>query len=143
MQTYFGFSLPENIEKQRAPLTEHEKQQHLAYMSKTSRIMGMPFSTDRSLMEAFSRSVEDEQAAVTENVTRHATNILRLGEMIGVSSGRDSILPILPPRTREIFVPLYREVRPGLPRRQWLRLLGRSVMPKAVGEPRKAVPVAG
>jgi hypothetical protein len=72
-------------------------------MSKTYRIMGIPFSEKRGLMEEFSRRIEDEQAALTENVPRHSVNILRLGEMIGVSSGPESVLPMLPPKTRAVF----------------------------------------
>jgi len=143
MQTYFGFSLLENVEKQCAPLTDDGKRLHLAYMAKTYRIMGMPFSQDRGAMERFSRAIEEEQAAVTENVPRHSVNILRLGEMIDVSSGPESILPMLPPRTRAVFEPLYPRVRPGPLRRQWARLLGKLLIPKAVGAPRKAVPFAG
>ncbi|MBI3855238.1 MAG: hypothetical protein HY293_06070 [Planctomycetes bacterium] len=143
MQTYFGFSLLENVEKQCAPMTDDEKRLHLAYMSKTYRIMGMPFSEKRGLMEQFSRAIEEEQAALTDNVPRHSVNLLRMGEMIGVSSGPESILPMLPPRTRAVFEPLYPQVRPGLLRRQWCRVLGKLLMPKAVGAPRKAVPFQG
>jgi len=143
MQTYFGFSLLENVEKQCAPLTDDEKRLHLAYMAKTYRIMGMPLSQDRAAMERFARAIEDEQAAVTDNVPRHSVNILRLGEMIDVPSTPDSILPMLPPKTRAIFEPLYPKVRPGPLRRQWARLLGKLLIPKAVGAPRKAVPFAG
>jgi len=143
MQTYFGFSLVENVEKQCAPLSDEKKRLHLAYMSRTYRIMGLHFSEKRALLEEFSRRIEDEQAAVTVNVPRHSRHILRLADMIGVPSTADSILPMLPPRTRAVFEPLYRQVRPSLPRRLWSRLLGRLVMPRAVGEPRQAVPVAG
>jgi hypothetical protein len=143
MQTYFGFSLLENVEKQCAPLTDDEKRLHLAYMCKTYRIMGMPFSERRDLMEAFSRAIEAEQAAITENVAKHSINILRMGEMIGVPSGPDSILPMLPPATRAVFEPVYPQVRPNLPRRLYSQLLGKLLMPKAVGAPRKAVPVPG
>ncbi len=143
MQTYFGFSLLENVEKQCAPMSDDERRLHLAYMSKTYRIMGMPFSQDRGAMERFSRAIEEEQAAVTENVSRHSVNILRLGEMIDVSSAPESILTMLPPKTRAVLEPLYPQVRPGLLRRQWARLLGKLLIPKAVGAPRKAVPLAG
>lgn len=143
MQTYFGFSLLENVEKQCAPMTDDEKRLHLAYMSKTYRIMGIPFSQDRAMLEDFSRQIEAEQAIVTSNVPRHSVHILRLGEMIGVSSSAESILPMLPPKTRAAFEPLYPMVRPGALRRAWCRLLGKLLMPKAVGAPRKAVPVAG
>ena len=143
MQTYFGFSLLENVEKQCAPLSDEEERLHLAYMSKTYRIMGMPFSEKRDRMEEFSRRIEEEQATVTDNVPRHSVNILRLGEMIDVSSGPESILPMLPPRTRAVFEPLYPKVRPGWLRRRWCRILGKLLIPKAVGAPRKAVPVTG
>ena len=143
MQTYFGFSLLENVERQCAPLSDEEKRLHLAYMSKTYRIMGMPFSEKRDRMEEFSRRIEEEQATVTDNVPRHSVNILRLGEMIDVSSGPESILPMLPPRTRAVFEPLYPKVRPGWLRRRWCRILGKLLIPKAVGTPRKAVPVTG
>jgi len=142
MQTYFGFSLLENVEKQVGPLTEDEKGLHLAYMSKTYRIMGIPFSENRGMLEDFSRQIEAEQAIVSPNVPRHSVHILRLGEMIGVSSAFESILPMLPPKTRAVFEPLYPMVRPGALRRRWCRLLGKLLMPKAVGAPRKAIPVA-
>jgi len=142
MQTYFGFSLLENVEKQCAPLTDDERRLHLAYMAKTYRIMGMPFPQDRGALERFSRAIEEEQAAVTVNVPRHSVNILRLGEMIDVSSGPESILPMLPPKTRAVFEPLYPSVRPGPLRRGWARLLGKLLIPKAVGAPRNAVPFA-
>jgi hypothetical protein len=143
MQTYFGFSLLENVEKQCAPMTEDEKRLHLAYMSKAWHIMGMPFSERRGLMEEFSRRIEAEQAVVTPNVPRHSVHILRLGEMIGVSSGPESILPMLPPGTRSVFAPLYPMVRPGLVRRTWCRAMGKLLMPNAVGALRRAIPVAG
>ncbi len=143
MQTYFGFSLLENVEKQCAPMTDDDKRLHLAYMAKTYRIMGMPFSQNRADLEQFSREIEAEQAGVTENVPRHSVHILRLGEMIDVPSSPESILPMLPPKTRAGFEPLYSQVRPGPLRRVWSRLLGKLLIPKAVGAPRKAVPFAG
>jgi hypothetical protein len=142
MQTYFGFSLLENVEKQCAPLTADERRLHLAYMAKTYRIMGFAFSQDRADLERFARMIEAEQAGVTERVPAHSRHILRIGEMIGVSSGPDAILPMLPAATRTVFEPLYSHVRPGALRRWWSRLLGRLLLPKAVGEPRRAVPVA-
>jgi hypothetical protein len=114
MQAYFGFSLLENVEKQCAPLSEEEKRLHLAYMAKTYRIMGIRFSERRADLEQFARLIEGEQAAMTDNVPRHSRHILRIGEMIGVSSGPDSILPMLPPQTRATFAPLYPQVRPSL-----------------------------
>jgi len=141
MQTYFGFSLLENVEKQVGPLTEEEQRLHLAYMAKTYRIMGIPFSEQRAKLVEFCREIEAEQALVTPNVPRHSIHILRLGEMIGVSSSAESILPMLPAKTRAAFEPLYPMVRPGPLRRRWCRLLGKLLMPKAVGAPRKAHPV--
>src|SRR2546426_2023347 len=142
MQTYFGFSLLENVEKACAPLTDEEKRLHLAYMAKAYRVMGLRFSEDRALLERFARAIEVEQAANTENVAKHSRHILRIGEMIGVASTPESILPMLPAHTRSVFEPLYAKVRPSAPRRLWCRILGKLVMPKAIGAPRKAVPVA-
>jgi len=141
MQTYFGWSLLENVEKQCAPLSEEERRLHLAYMSKAFRVMGLRFSEDRAALERFARAVEAEQAALSDNAPKHARHILRIGEMIGVSSRADSILPMLPPATRSVFEPLYAKVRPGALRALWCRILGRLAMPKAIGVPRAAVPV--
>jgi hypothetical protein len=60
--------------------------------------------------------------------------------MIGVASARESILPMLPEHTRSVFEPLYDRVRPGALRRLWCRVLGKLLMPKAIGAPRRAVP---
>jgi hypothetical protein len=142
MQTYFGWSLLENVETQCAPLTDEEKRLHLAYMAKTYRIMGLRFPQDRTTLELFARDVETEHAAITENVEKHARNILRVGEMIGVSSRAESILPMLPDATRTVFQPLYGKVKPNPLRVLWCRILGRLAMPKALGAPRAAVPAA-
>ena len=143
MQTYFGFSLLENVEKQCAPLSQEELRLHLAYMAKTYRIMGFRFSQSRPDLENFARLIEKEQASLTERVPAHSRHILRIGEMIGVSSAEESVLPMLPAATRAVFEPLYAKVRPGPAQRLWSRFLGRLLLPKAVGEPRRAVPVEG
>jgi hypothetical protein len=143
MQTYFGFSLLENVEKQCAPLSSDERRLHLAYMAKAYRIMGIRFSENRAALERFARLVEHGQAAPSENLARHARHILRIGEMVGVSSGPESILPMLPAATRAVFEPLYRSVRPGFVPALWARLLGRLLLPRAVGAPRRAIPVQG
>lgn len=143
MQTYFGFSLLENVEKQCAPLSPDEQRLHLAYMAKTYRIMGFRFSENRRDLERFARLIEKEQAAITQRVPAHSRHILKIGEMIGVSSGPESVLPMLPAATRAVFEPLYSGVRPGALQRWWSRLLGRLLLPKAVGAPRRAVPVEG
>jgi hypothetical protein len=142
MQTYFGWSLLENVEKQCAPLSDEEKRLHLAYMSKAFRVMGLRFTEDRAGLERFARAIEAEQAALSDNVPKHARHILRIGEMIGVSSSAESILPMLPPATRSVFAPLYAKVRPGALRALWCRILGRLAMPKAIGAPRVAAPAA-
>lgn len=143
MQAYFGFSLVENVEKQCAPLSGDDRDLHLRYMATTFRIMGLRFSEDRSQLERFARLIEREQAAITIRVAEHSRNILNIGEMIGVASSAESVLPMLPAATREVFMPLYARVRPGPVRRCWSRLLGRLLLPKALGAPRRAVPVAG
>jgi hypothetical protein len=133
MQTYFGFSLVENVEKQCAPLSTGDLGLHLRYMATTFRIMGLRFSENRPQLEQFARQIEAEQAAITPRVAAHSRNILRIGEMIGVPSSAQSLLPMLPAATRAVFEPVYPRVRPGLARRWWSRLVGRLVLPKAVG----------
>lgn len=142
MQTYFGWSLVENVEKQCAPLSDEEKRLHLSYMAKAYRVMGLRFSADRAAMERFARAIEAEQAALSANVAKHARHILRIGEMIGVPSNAKSIFAMLPERTRAVFEPLYPSVRPGALRALWCRALGRLLMPKAIGAPRRAIPVS-
>jgi hypothetical protein len=142
MQTYFGFSLLENVEKRCAPLSRDEQRLHLAYMAKAYRIMGLRFSQDRAELERFARAIEAEQASNSANVTKHSRHILRIGEMIGVASTPDSILPMLPAHTRSVFEPLYEKLRPSTLRRLWCRVVGKLVMPKAIGAPRSALPVA-
>ncbi len=140
MMTWFGWTLFENVERQCAPLSPDEQRLHLRYMTTTYRLMGVPFSADRARMHAFARAVENAFAGASPQLEKHARAILRIGEMIGVSSAPDAVLPMLPDATRELFAPLAKRVRPGLLQRAWLRVLGRVVVPRAVGAPRIAQP---
>ena len=141
MMTYFGFSLLEMVEKQVGVRDPEEKRLHLAYMAKAYRIMGMRFSEDRGRMERFSRAIEREQAGATPQLEQHARNILLLGEMAGVSSRWEEMSAMLPEATREALRGVYPKVAPGPLARVTARALGRVLMKKAVGAPRKAVPV--
>lgn len=141
MMTYFGFSLLENVEKQCAPLSQEEKRLHLAYMAKTYRIMGMPFSEQREKMERFARLVEAAHTDRSQNLEKHAHNILVLGEMVGVSSAYDQISVMLPEKPRAIFQEIYPRVRPKFVRKYGARIAGKILMKQAVGKPRKAAPV--
>ena len=141
MMTYFGFNLLEMVEKQCAPLTDEQRRLHLAYMAKTYRIMGMPFSQRREWMERFSRGIEEAHSGPSPFLEQHARNILVLGEMAGVPSSWDKVSAMLPERPRAVFEPLYRKVRPNLVKRTAARALGRLLMKHAVGAPRAAAPV--
>jgi len=143
MMSYFGFQLLECVDHHSATITEEERQLHLDYMAKAFRIMGLPFSNDRTLMEGFCRDVEARHAGRSENLEKHAHNILVLGEMVGVSSDRETILGMLPDATRAVFAPIHASVRPTLVRRIFCRAAGRLLMPQAIGTPRTAVPVEG
>ena len=136
MQTYFGFSVIEMVEKHCAPLPEEDKRLHLAYMCKAYRIMGVPFTQDRTALERFARLVEERYAAATDDLPRHSRHVLRIAEMAGVSSGPESILGMLPARTRAVFEPLYPAVRPGPLATLLCRLSGRLLLPRAVGKAR-------
>ncbi len=141
MMTYFGFSLLENVEKQCLPLSKQEKRWHLAYMSKVYRIMGFSFSENRKLLEYFSRQIEARYAGITPQAKKHARHILRVGEMIGVSSRWDELSPMLPEKTRLALREIYDEVRPRSLERFGYRAAGKLLMKKAVGDFREAVPV--
>src|SRR5260370_8505359 len=103
----------------------------------------MRFCAKRGDLERFAGLIEAEQAALKEIVPQHSRHILRMGEMIGVSSGPASILPMLPPPTRAVFEPLYPKVRPGPLRRGWARPMGKLLIPQAVRAPRAAVAFPG
>lgn len=142
MMTYFGFQLLECVDHQSSAVSDEERRLHLNYMAKAFRIMGIPFSEDRALMERYCRAVEVAHAGSSDHLEKHARNILALGEMVGVSSERENILAMLPEATRQVFEPLHAKVRPGFFRRLFYRVAGRLLMPRAIGEPRKAVPIA-
>ena len=141
MMSYFGFQLLEAVEHQPGAVSSEDRCLHLSYMTKAFRIMGVPFSNDRGLMERFSRDVEAHHAGQSNLLEKHARHILILGEMVGVRSDAGTILPMLPEATRHVFAPIYPKVRPGMLLCLVCRLGGRALMPRAVGEPRKAVPV--
>lgn len=140
MMTYFGFQLLEAVEHECAPVADQERRLHLAYMAKAFRIMGIPFSADRELMEEYARCVEARHAGRSADLERHARNILMIGEMLGVSSDADRITAMLPDATRVVYAPIHARVRPGPVRRRILRAAGRLLMKRALGEPREAVP---
>lgn len=139
MMSYFGFNLLENVERQCQPLSVAEQCLHLAYMCKAFRIMGVAFSQDRELLERFARLVEREHAGISETSARHVRHILALGEMVGVSSKLQSIDAMLPQHTRSVFAQMYRRVRPSAAVRTGARMLGRVLMKRAVGQPRRAI----
>ena len=142
MMTYFGFSLMEMVEKQVGMLTEEQRQLHLAYMAKAFRIMGLAFGEQRERLEAFARGVEEAHAGLTPQLEQHARHILILGEMVGVSSHYDAVTAMLPPATRGVFDPVYPRVRPHTLKQIGARMMGRLLIPQAVGQPREAIPLS-
>ena len=140
MMSYFGWSLFEAVETQCAPLDDEQRRLHLAYMSRTYRLMGVAFANDRPRMTEFARAVEQRHTAPSSRLLEHAAAILRIGELIGVRSHPDAILPMLPATTRALFAPHARAVRPGWLRRITNRMLGPLLVPQAVGKPRVPVP---
>jgi len=142
MMTYFGYQLSEAVEHETRPVAA-DRQRHLSYMSKALRLMGLRFSDDRARMVAFARDVERVHAGSSPNLAKHARNILLLGEMVGVSSDRETILAMLPEHTRAVYAPLHDRLRPGLLKRRFARIAGRVLVPQAIGTAREAVPWAG
>lgn len=143
MMTYFGFQLLEAVELQSVPISAAERALHLAYMAKTYRLMGIPFSEDRASLEQFARGVERGHAGASPHLERHTRHILRLGEMVGVSARSEHLLPLLPEATREVFLTIHERVQPGLFTRLACRGAGRLLMKRAVGQPRTAIPFQG
>jgi len=141
MMTYFGYQLLEAVEQECSPVGDDQAALHLSYMTTTYRIMGIAFSDDRPLMRAYARAVETRHAAPSPALDRHARNILRIGEMVGVRSAR--IPAKLPEATRAVYAPVHRTVCPGPLRRALLRAAGRLLMRRAIGRPRVAVPWTG
>ena len=117
--------------------TEKEKCLHLSYLSKAYRIMGIPFSCDRQLMESFARSVEDGHAGLSPDVEKHARHILRIAEMVSFPSDWANISRLLPERTRTVYGLIHKKVEPGWLLRTTCRLAGRLLVKRAVGELRK------
>lgn len=140
MLTYFGFSVIEMVERQ-CVLSAEEKRLHLAYIGKAFRIMGVPFTQNRDELERFARQVEEHHAAVIGDAPKLLRHVLCIAEMAGESSDPESILDMLPPAVRAVLEPLYPEVRPSLFGRIACRLLGRFLLPGAVGVLRAATPV--
>lgn len=136
MMTYFGFQLLEAVEQEAPEFRADERAAHLVYMCRAYRIMGIPFSADRGLMQEFARAVEKRFAGTSENLAKYARNILLLGEMVGVSSSPETITARLPAATRRIYAPLHRTYRPGILWRGASRLAGRLLVKKAIGQPR-------
>ncbi|MBK8100206.1 MAG: hypothetical protein IPK26_24145 [Planctomycetes bacterium] len=141
MMTWFGWTLFEAVETVCAPLPQEQAERHLRYMTRTWRLLGVPFAADRPRMIAFARAVERGHLGSAPQLERHARAILRIGEMIGVSSRPDTIAALLPGALRTAFLAIAARVRPGLLRRLFARLLGALLVPKAVGRPRVAVPL--
>ena len=139
MLTYFGFSVVEMVERQ-CVLSAEEKHLHLAYIGKALRIMGVPFTQNRGDLERFARQVEERHAAVVADAPKLLRNVLCIAEMAGESSGPESILDMLPPAVRAVLEPMYPDVRPSLSARIACRLLGRFLLPRAVGVSRAAKP---
>ena len=142
MMSCFGFSLVQKVEQQCAPLTDAEKRLHLAYMTRAFRIMGVPFTERRDWLEQFTREIDTEQAGLAPLTEQHVRHILLVGEMVGVPSGRAALGAMLPEAPRAVFESLHARVRPTLGLRLGARALGRLLLKRAVGTPRRTCPAA-
>ena len=69
--------------------------------------------------------------------------LVRHGEMVGVSSDRETILAMLPEATRAIYAPMHDGLRPGWLKRRFCQVAGRALVPQAIGAPRETVPWTG
>lgn len=138
MMSWFGWCLIENVERECAPLDEPVRRRHHAYLCRAFRLMGVAFAADRERMVEFARAVEREHTGAAPQLERRARAILLIGEMVGVRSRPDVILAMLPEAPRARFAPIAARVRPGPLRRTAARVVGRLLVPRAVGVRRAA-----
>ncbi len=141
MMTYFGFSLLEMVEKKTGRLSSEGKALHLAYMSKTYRIMGVAFTVNRVALERFARLVEEAHAGLSPHLEKHTRNILVIAEMANVSSRYEDLEYLFPEKTKEIFKRIYSRVHLNFLERWGAAIAGRILLKHAVGKPRKCVPL--
>jgi hypothetical protein len=118
---HFGYRLMQHLEDDLGGLGPRARQLHLHYMAQAYRIMGIPFSEDRALLETFCLELERERARMTPQSAAYTRRLIFLGLIVGVPDDRASLARLLPAPQRALFEAHYAELRPGL----GARLLGR------------------
>lgn len=119
---HFGYRLMQQLEDDIGDLTPSHKQLHLQYFNKAYRIMGIPFSDDRQLLEEFCLELEKRYANFNQGLSPpYCQKLLFIGLTVGVPCDRESLARLLPAYTKPIFEKHYTELKPGI---AWL-LLGR------------------
>lgn len=120
MMVHFGFLLVEQIEADLGIEDPRALAAHLRYFAAVYRVMGIPFSADRTLMRRYCRTLEDHQAQYTPAAGPAARRLLFLGACVGVRPDPVWLAQTLPPRLRDLVLQQPERLRPG---RGW-RLAG-------------------
>lgn len=123
---HFGYRLMQQLEADidtatRVRLDAAHRDYHLRYMARLYRTMGIPFSTDRALLDTYCETLEQHYACFTPISAEYGRRLLFLGLTVGVPCDQTSLARNLPPAIRPLFEAHYAAFRPGI---GW-RLLGR------------------
>jgi hypothetical protein len=129
MMVHFGFTLMEQLERDLDVQDPDLLRHHLGYMARAYRTMGLPFSTDRALMETLCRGIEHRFARWEPAAGPCGRRLLFLGQLVGVAPQERELAPLLPEPVRPLFRAHYAEMRPGALTRAAGGLLGTALSP--------------
>ncbi len=119
---HFGYRLMQQLEadldaelrrKTGRGLSATHRHYHLRYMARLYRAMGIPYSTDRTLLDDFCAAIEHRYARFTPISAEYGRRLLFLGLTVGVPCDRASLARNLPPAIRPLFERHYAALRPA------------------------------
>jgi len=118
---HFGYRLMQQLENDIGDLPDAVKQYHLQYMSRVYRTMGIPFSSNRQLLENLCGVIEEQFTRFTPIAGQYGKRLLFLGLTVGVSCDKSNLSELLPPTIKPVFELHYQDFQPSFA----LRILGR------------------
>ena len=117
MMVHFGFTLLEQLEADLAETDPVMRHHHLRYMARAYRLMGLPFSDDRELMQALARRIEERHARWEPLAASYGWRLLVLGQVMGVSPDQENLAPLMPATVRPLFRERFEAMAPATPAR--------------------------
>ena len=112
---HFGYRLLQQLESDIGGLSPKAKEYHLRYMCHVYHTMGLPFSTDRQLLENFCAEIEAQFSEFTAISAPYTQRLLFLGLTVGVPCNKEILRELLPKNINVIFDCHYDEMRPSMP----------------------------